>query len=235
MLSDLHTEFRRYFSVIRAATPQQADASYRMRHRIYCEELGFEPVRPDARERDEYDDGAEHLLIRNGQTADYVGCARVVLPHDLDCALPVERSGSWMAERPLFDSEGRPRVAELSRLAVVREYRRRKGEQETPVNLSETDFGTPSRPRFPHIPVGLYLGALAIAEKRSIASLVVLTESRLASHFGRLGVRLEQVGTAVEFHRMRAPYMMHVEQTIDALPAVIRDLYDGIRAEISVQ
>ena len=123
-------------------------------------------------------------------------------------------------------------MAELSRLAVVHEFRRRKGEQDTPINLADEDFGTPARPRFPHIPVGLYLGALAIAQRRIIATLVVLTEERLARHFGRLGVRLAQVGDAVEFHRMRAPYLMSVRETVDMLPPVIRALYDKIYADI---
>jgi len=155
-----------------------------------------------------------------------------VLPHDLERALPIEGSGAWMAPRPLFDTHGRPVVAELSRLAVLHEFRRRRGEQGMPINLADEDFGTSVRPRFPHIPVGLYLGALAIANQRAIASLVVLTEERLARHFRRLGVLLVQVGTAFEFHRLRAPYMMNVRETVAGLPPAIGALYDMIHAEI---
>jgi len=229
---NLQAEFDTHFAITRATSPQQRDEGFRMRHGVYCEELRFEPIRPDGREYDEYDDGAEHLLIRSVRTGTFVGCARVVMPHDLQHALPVERSGAWKAARPLRDPQGRAVVAELSRLAVVHEFRRRKGEQDTPINLADEDFGTPARPRFPHIPVGLYLGALAIAQRRIIATLVVLTEERLARHFGRLGVRLAQVGDTVEFHRMRAPYLMSVRETVDMLPPVIRTLYDKIYADI---
>jgi N-acyl amino acid synthase of PEP-CTERM/exosortase system len=232
---DLQTEFRVHFAIARARTTAQRDESFRIRHEVYCEELAFEPVRADAKEHDEYDDGAEHILIHSVRTGTYVGCARVVLPRELDLALPIERSGAWKAPRPLFDTHGRPLVAELSRLAVIHEFRRRRGEQGTPINLADEDFGTPVRPRFPHIPVGLYLGALAVAQRRSIASLVVLTESRLAKHFGRLGVRLTQVGDAVEFHRVRAPYIMGVRETIDALPPAIRALYEWIHADMWVR
>ena len=233
--NDLRAEFRKYFTVVRATTPEMTDAAHRIRHEIYCAELGFEPVRDDARERDEFDIHAEHLLIRRAGEGAFVGCARVVLPRDADFALPVEKSGAWKAGRPLRDDSGHARVAESSRLGVVREFRRRKGEQGLPVTVSDSDFGTPDRPRFPHIPVGLYLAALAIAQERSVAELVVLTETRLANHFGHMGVHLEQVGDAVEFHRMRAPYLMRVTQTIERLSPPIRALYDDIHADVAGQ
>jgi N-acyl amino acid synthase of PEP-CTERM/exosortase system len=230
--TDLHAEFGKYFCIQRASSAELRDEAFHIRHKVYCEELAFEPVRSDARERDEHDDHAEHILIRTVEGRVAVGCARVIIPAAADYILPVERTAAWRAERPLLDQDGRPRAAELSRLAVVRQFRRRAGEQSRAINLSEADFGTPLQPRFPHIPVGLYLGALAIACERSVATLVVLTEAHLAKHFGRLGVRLEQVGDAVEFHRLRAPYAMQVRQTVDNLPDIVRPLYDVIEAEI---
>lgn len=230
---DLHAEFSKYFSIERAVTSGTRDEGFRIRHTVYCEELAFEPVRPDRRERDEYDDHAEHILIRTVQTGLAVGCARVIVPATEDYTLPVERSVEWKAQRPLLDLHGRARIAELSRLAVVPQFRRRAGEQGRPIALSDADFGTAMQPRFPHIPVGLYLGALAVAHERSIAALVVLTEPRLASHFGRLGVRLEQLGAPVEFHRWRAPYIMQVREIVDALPAMVRALYAVIQGAVA--
>lgn len=233
--TNLAEEFHKYFYVVRAATPQLIDENFRIRHAIYCAELGFEEVRPDARECDEFDARAEHILIASADTGNYVGCARVVFPCDTEIALPVERSGAWKASRPLFDDAGHAQFAELSRLGVVREFRRRRGEHEVPVTVAESDFGTRTRPRFPYIPVGLYLSALAIANDRKVSALVVLTESRLANHFGRLGVDLEQVGEAVDFHRMRAPYMMRIDHVVAGLSPATRALYDVIRNSIALR
>lgn len=230
--TDLPFQFATYFEIVHATSSDLRDASFRVRHRVYCEELGFEPVRADTMERDEYDAEAEHVLIRSRRTLGFVGCARVVRPMPVEHALPVERSGAWRAPRPLHDGDGRPRVAELSRLAVVSEFRRRQGEQGSPINLAEADFGTRLQPRFPHIPVGLYLGALALAARQRIATLVVLTEERLARHFGRMGVRLDRCGEPVEFHGRRLPYTMDVSAILERLPPDVRPLYERIEAEL---
>lgn len=229
---DLPSQFATYFEIVRATSPELRDASFGIRHRVYCEELGFESLRADAMERDEYDADAEHILIRSKRALAFVGCARIVRPVPTAHALPVERAGAWSATRPLHASDGRPHVAELSRLAVVGEFRRRKGEQDSPVNLAEADFGTQWQPRFPHIPVGLYLGGLALAARERIATLVVLTEERLARHFGRMGVYLERCGEPVEFHGLRVPYTMDVNATIERLPSNVRGLYDRIGADL---
>jgi N-acyl amino acid synthase of PEP-CTERM/exosortase system len=229
---DLPAQFATYFEIVRATSPALHDESFKVRHRVYCEELGFEPLQPQGMERDAYDADAEQILIRSRRAQTFVGCARVVRPLPTKHALPVERSGAWIAPRPLRDSGGRCNVAELSRLAVVSEFRRRKGEQDSPINLADADFGTQLQPRFPHIPVGLYLGALAIAARQQIATIVVLTEERLARHFGRMGVHLDRCGEPVEFHGARIPYTMDVDAIVRRLPANVRALYDAIGAEL---
>lgn len=41
--------FRKYFEIHAAIDDSLRDHVYRIRHEVYCEELGFEPVRPDRR------------------------------------------------------------------------------------------------------------------------------------------------------------------------------------------
>jgi N-acyl amino acid synthase of PEP-CTERM/exosortase system len=47
--------FRTRFEVAQALTDKLKDQAYRLRHRVYCEDLGFEPQRPDGRETDQFD------------------------------------------------------------------------------------------------------------------------------------------------------------------------------------
>ena len=61
---DLREGFRSRFEVVPAVSEGLVEEVYRLRHRVYCEELGFEAVRPEAQERDDYDGHAVHLLLR---------------------------------------------------------------------------------------------------------------------------------------------------------------------------
>jgi len=51
---NLGAGFKKYFEILPALTEQLREHVYRIRHGVYCEELKFEPERPDRRERDEY-------------------------------------------------------------------------------------------------------------------------------------------------------------------------------------
>jgi N-acyl amino acid synthase of PEP-CTERM/exosortase system len=234
---NLGVGFRKYFVALPALDDELKRAAYRIRHAVYCEELGYEPVRPDGLETDEYDAQASHCLLQGVAHPRYVGCIRIVSPRreDPQRPLPFELLCGATLDRTVVDPARLPRerIAEVSRLAVIRQYRRRRGEAARPGgDIDENDFGTPERPRFPYIPVGLYLGMLAQARRQGIETLFVLTEPRLASHLSRLGVRLTRIGAPVEHRGMRVPSMLRVNEVIDGFGAFVRPLYDVIAGEI---
>src|SRR3954454_11173499 len=72
--------FKRYFEVVPAYSDALKDEVYRIRHQVYCEDLNFEPSRPDGRETDEHDSHSLHLLMRSVNTGEFIGCSRVVRP-----------------------------------------------------------------------------------------------------------------------------------------------------------
>lgn len=83
--------FSRYFEVLSATTDELRNDVYRIRHEVYCEELGFEPVRPDRRETDVFDRHSVHCLLRSAsETHELVGCTRMVLanPDERDAPCP---------------------------------------------------------------------------------------------------------------------------------------------------
>jgi N-acyl amino acid synthase of PEP-CTERM/exosortase system len=120
----------------------------------------------------------------------------------------------------------------VSRLAVISGYRLRRGEQGRPVGLTEESFGTRRLPRFPYIPVGLYLGTIELAAAHGIDTLFVLTEPRLAVHFARLGVAIKRIGSAVQHRGARVPSSMSVSGIIGGLNFLVRPLYKEIAKEV---
>jgi len=235
-LLNLPQGFKKYFDITPAVADDLQLEAYVVRHRVYCEELGFEPVRTDHVERDEYDDRAVHVLVKSVKYGRYAGCARVVRvdPGDPLSRLPVEKTCEHTIERGIVDPARLPRerIGEISRLAVTSEFRRRKGEESVPMAIQQADFGLAQMPRFPYLQVGLYLGAIALAKRLGLETLFVLTEPRLANHFARLGVKIRQIGGPVEHRGERVPSMMSVASIEANLPRPVRPLYELISEAI---
>lgn len=229
--------FRKYFQIHPAIDDALRDDVYRIRHEVYCEDLGYEPVRPDRLESDEYDAHSEHCLLRtSSEPMKLVGCTRLVLtkPEERSCPLPFEHTCAATLDRSIVDPARLPRetIAEVSRLAVRAGYRRRRGESRASPLIHDEDFGTNNQPRFPYIPIGLYLGALALAERQGIETVFMLTEPRLAVHLARLGVDVRQIGGAVEHRGIRIPSMMNVQSIIKGMRFMVKPMWSTIRNEI---
>lgn len=234
---DLRAGFSKYFTVVPATTQELREACFRIRHDVYCRELGFEPVREDGMETDAYDAHSVHCLLRAITSGRFVGSIRLILPDPNDPAkpYPFEKTCAETINRAIADPRKMPRdrMGEVSRLAVIADYRRRKSDKGTPGSLSDEDFGDEGRPRFPFIPVGLYLGMLVQALRFRADTLFMLTEPRLARHLSLLGVKIERIGGAVEHRGRRVPSKLDAPATIGGFGPLVRPLYEHIAAELS--
>jgi N-acyl amino acid synthase of PEP-CTERM/exosortase system len=232
---NLGAGFRKYFQAIPALDEDLRRSAYRIRHAVYCEELGYEPIRADGLETDEFDAHSVHCLLRT-LAGDFVGCVRLVLTDagDRMAPLPFERLCASSLDRTVVDPArlDRSKIAEVSRLAVIARYRRRRGEQKVPLAINESDFGTPERPRFPYLALGLYLGMLAQARHHGVETLFMLTDRRLAKQLSRLGASMRTIGEPIAHRGVRYPSMMSVQEVIEGLSFFIRPLFTVIAAEI---
>jgi len=227
--------FRSRFEVIPALTDALKDQTYRMRHSVYCSDLGFEDLRANGREIDEYDSYATGLLIRHIASAEFIGCARLIQPRSgFKDPLPFESTCARTLNRELIDTypAARHQIAEISRLAIVSKFRRRKGEADSPAPLGQSDFAGAPRPRFPYVLLGLYLGIVALGELQGVEKLFLLTEPRLAAHLTKVGFELHQVSGPVEHRGVRVLSMAIVSRVISGLSQHLRPVYDVVRAQV---
>jgi N-acyl-L-homoserine lactone synthetase len=101
-----------------ARDPREVDAALRLRYECVIERGWARPEQlPGGRERDEYDEGALHVLCHDG--AVLAGCLRIVLPRR-DRPLPTERHFGIHIEEP-------GRVVDAGRLVVRSGYRGAEG------------------------------------------------------------------------------------------------------------
>lgn len=234
---NLGSGFRRYFRIDAALDETLLDHTYRLRHEVYCQDLKYEPERPDGREVDEFDAHSVHCLLRTVEPPHHpVGCTRIVLanPADRNLLLPFEQTCAGTLDRSIIDSTKLPRnrIAEISRLAVGGRYRRRKGEAQQQVPMGPDDFSNAGQARFPFVPASLLLGAVALAERSGIDTVFVLTEPRLAAHFAKLGVDVTQIGSPIEHRGLRIPSVMHVEEIIRNMRRILHPLWHVVREQI---
>lgn len=238
-LFNLGHAYKQYFQVVPALTDALRDQVYRIRHAVYCEDLQFEQSRPDGREFDLYDAQSLHLLIRSVKSGEFVGCTRIICtaPADPAAPLPFEIACTETLDRTLVDPASLPRnsIAEVSRLAVIAKFRRRKRDDKAnSFSITDSDFSERTeQPRFPYIPIALYLGTIELARLHRIKTLFVLTERRLATHFKRLGVNIQGIGGPIEHRGERVPSMLDIEEIITNMKAIARPLYRVIADEVS--
>jgi N-acyl amino acid synthase of PEP-CTERM/exosortase system len=229
--------FRKHFELVLADSPKLREEVYRIRHSIYCEELGFEAVNALGQERDEHDRHSRHLLVRCITTGEWAGCIRLVLTSRdrPELRLPseplwVKAVGDGSTDAVPFPREN---VAEISRLAIVPKFRRRRRVKVGLDTVAQAEFGTPAHPRAPYLQLSLYLGVIALAHRLGVHGLLLLTEPRLAAHFRKLGFPIRQIGGPVEHRGTRVLSVAEVEYAVRHLPSFMLPLYRVIDAQVA--
>ena len=213
-LPSLATAFQQYFELVPATNQALRDEVYRIRFDVYCRDMRFESedAFPDGREIDEFDDQSRHCLLRHRPSGTFAGCVRLVLnrPDHPTSQLPFERHCHHSIDRQRFDPDQLPRdkFGEISRLAVLSRFRRRADEARTPEGIGTKPdyFSAAERRVFPHVALGLYIAAAAIALRENLEMAIVMMEPRLARHMRYFGINFEQAGDVVDYHGLRGPF-----------------------------
>lgn len=231
-----HESFRKHLRFDMALTEASRVQAYRIRHEVYCEQLGFEPLRPDRLETDAHDRHSLHGLVTLlPASQEPAGCIRIVLadPADDRRALPFETVCMATIDRSIVDPRTlrREHIGEVSRLAVRAIHQQRS---EVPHHIQAKHHPcavASSQLGIPYVAVGLYLGVIAMAVRHDIHTLFLLTEPRLAAHFTKLGANLRPIGSAVEHAGIRIPAMMDVEHFIDHMRPLLRPIWEQMLQE----
>ncbi len=193
---------------------------YRLRYKVYCEEWGFEEKKdyPEGIERDVYDERSTHFAaIREGQI---IGTVRLI--HNSDRGLPIEQH--TRIDEDLSDLD-RDKVAEISRLAVSKDFRKRArdgllyaGHVKNP--LSPSLFaGMPEgrERRRSDLVTGLYKSMYVESKLTGLEHWFAVIARGLYLLLARYGVVFSQIGPEVEYHGRRAPYIAHIPDLEDQL------------------
>lgn len=182
----------------------------RLRYQVYCLENAYENAAafPDGMERDQYDLRSLHSLLVHRHSNQVAGTVRLIRPdpHQPLESLPID---ALCAEALLRDQTVLPRhgIAEVSRFAVSKQFRRRLEDAPTPSGVAlnwSTTVQTEKR-RVPHLSLGLVQAMIFNSHRHAITHWVAEMEPALLRMYAKLGVHWNDLGPPIEFHGKRQP------------------------------
>jgi N-acyl amino acid synthase of PEP-CTERM/exosortase system len=220
--SEAFALYDRYFTVLRATTPELLDAAYVLRYQVYCVEHQYEdPAKQvNGREVDEYDAHSVHAVLRYNPTGVIGGCVRLILPQ-------ADGGLSTLPVRELLSEEGRARLdrsdpartAEISRYAVAKVFRRRAGDAAYPdMELADLPLNEVRR-MMPHLSVGLMRGIASLAAAEGVKTVCAAMAPGLLRLFERLGLEFELLGPPIDYHGVRQACMADCDALLAGMAA----------------
>ncbi|NRA71871.1 MAG: PEP-CTERM/exosortase system-associated acyltransferase [Gammaproteobacteria bacterium] len=241
----LAENFHKYFRVRFANTKELRQAVFKIRHEVYCQELGWEAQKTDAMEVDEYDNYSYYCLLEHITTKTFAGCIRIVIPpvNDKTLKTPFEDHCLESIRLDVVDLSGYSRgsFGEISRLAVPDSFRRRRNEANQPFIVNEIDgdvgyvFTEEERRNFPNIAIGLYLAALKLLNSCHHDAAFVMMEPKLRRRLNRFGFSFEQAGDVIDYHGDRALFYLPADKFYADLNPELLELYHGISTTLDQQ
>ena len=243
MATSLSENFDEYFEIKLADTDDLKNESYKIRHTVYAQELGWEPISPDGMEMDKCDPYAFSLLLVHKRTGSFAGTVRLVIPpsSNPDSKLPFELHCAETVNRDLFDPDTMKRgsFGEISRLSVPNKFRRRLNEKNQPFVLNESVdgdiFSEQERRNFPNIAIGLYLSVIAIVNMCNHSHMFVVVEPRLNKRLKRLGLHFQLCGEDMDYHGIRALFCLERKDFTKNLNAEVFELYKLLEQQLQKQ
>jgi len=225
--------FYDHFKVVVANTSKLREEVYRIRHKVYCQELNYEAEENcwNGMEQDMYDGRSLHCLLQHRSSKIYAGCVRLILadPYASEATFPFEK----FYRRSLKPNSLSPyRFGEISRLAITAEFRKRNVDQVESDLSSKESFTEDERRYFPLIALGLYLAATSLGQEAGLDSAFTLMEPRLARHLRRFGINCAQIGELVEFHGQRGLFQIALEEVLSSMSANTYKLFRTLSVDI---
>ncbi|GGW53051.1 PEP-CTERM/exosortase system-associated acyltransferase [Alishewanella tabrizica] len=223
------------FQVKKAINATERTKVYRLRHRVYCEELGYEPVRPEGIEYDSFDQHSIHCFLEHRNSNTIAGTLRMIECFNDSQKLPIEHyfQGQFIRSDLHPSAFAREQIFELSRLAVAAPFRKNMQSQQNPqlshiAAVSDLD----QQAHFRYISAGLYLAALEEARAMQLKHAYAAIAPALARMLNRVGFQFEQISQPIELNGKRAAYYLDIDRSLQTLCNDYQLLFKVLAAQL---
>lgn len=213
--------------------PAMMECAFRLRYEVYCRDCHFlnEEDYPEHSEKDEHDPSSLHAVAFNLQ-GEVVGYSRLVMP-DARGLFPWQAHCAELLSGVVLPAPASS--AEVSRLMVHRDYRRRRGDvvQGASVGLPEPapdDFKERYRRR-PQILLALYRQMYLHSCQNGIRYWYAAMERSLAGALEMMGFPFHRIGPESDYFGPVAPYLADLRVLEQVLEEKMPELLTWIRDE----
>ncbi|MBE0548951.1 MAG: PEP-CTERM/exosortase system-associated acyltransferase [Rubrivivax sp.] len=212
----------------RAVSSRALKTALQLRYQVYCLECNFlsPDDYPDDIETDEHDEGAAHFHAFDAGD-ELVGYVRLVRP-DADLLFPLQRQCSLTAPRAELPAPHQ--AAEISRLMVRKDYRRRRGDRLSGVTAEQNEaaFAGDRRHEAPQILLSLYRQMYAYSLANDIRYWYAAMERPLARSLSRLKFGFDRIGPETDYYGPVAPYLADLRRLESQVGAHDPELLDWL-------
>ncbi|WP_438865172.1 PEP-CTERM/exosortase system-associated acyltransferase [Neptunicella sp.] len=225
----LNPHIRRFFDYFQLESgfsylenPTRSIDVYRLRHKVYCEALGFEPVNAEEQEQDEFDLRSDYISIAHSVSNNIVGCTRIINCYEDSDYLPVE----LLSCQKLYEGALHPRnfsrheVCEISRLTVDKAFH--------PLKRRDFESISVEQATYPYINLYLYLSSLKHAADSGRRHVYLLSEPKLVRSMRMVGLKIEPVGNYIAHKGLRQPCYIDAQYFMDNLPVQFEQMLQRI-------
>ncbi len=189
---------------------------FRLRYKVYCEEWGFEnPAdHPGGIEKDEFDAYSVHFGALVAETGELIGTIRIIL--NSERGFPIEHHCTFDSDLSFVNKN---RIAEISRLAVSKDYRKRVVDELIYSDGSSADEivrrSVVNKERRKHeffIIMGLYVCMYRESVELGLTHWYGLMAKGLHVLLQRSKIQFQPIGPEVDYHGRRVPYLGDIQE-----------------------
>lgn len=225
-MEKLIEDFKSYFDIAVADDIELVKRCQALRYQVYCVEHFFLDAAhyPDQLERDRYDYRSSHALLIHRRSGAIVGTVRLVLAEEnnVQAEFPIEEyllPINGISSRYL-SGYSRRSLAEISRFAVSKEFKRRSGEAQLSHGISqdlEKINAESGRRLYPHVTLGLFKAIIAMSAVHKVEYWYAIMEPALIRLLQRFGIYFVNVGPLVDCHGLRQPCIGRVDEMLEGI------------------
>jgi len=237
--------FSKYFDVITDDEPWVVDEALKLRYQVYCVEQGFEDSSQfkDQREFDDFDCRSAHAIVRHRPSGITAASLRLVLPDrdNPEAPFPIEEHCGDYSRlvSPLLKGVPRHLVAEISRFAISKDFKRRLGEAGTVAGVGpghDKYFNQdPSGKRvIPHLILGLFVAIVRMSAEHNVTHWYAVMDVSLLRLLRRFGIHFVPIGDLVDYHGLRQPCFGSVDEVLAGIWNKRLDIWRLITADGAV-